>query len=369
MVELADIFRRHGPDYRARFGHRMPTSHLVAMQDIAQCRTEALGGHVYQCTDCRAWAYRDHSCNNRHGPTCQHLDATRWLDTQRALLLPGPSFLVTFTLPEELRPLARSHQKLLSTLFFRTSSAALKDLALDPPYLGGHIGMLGVLHTWTRDMASHPHVHSLVPAAALAPTASRWLSPRYADWLVPVPALSTLFRGKGRPHLPQANLIADLPPHLWRQPWGTHGEPAGSGNQVIASLAPSIRRIALTNHRIEKLDDGRVTFRVKQSTTNQWQRRTRPAQECIRRFLQHVLPKGFIKGRDYGFLSPACRQSLTHIRQLLAASSGHPPARHDGNTRKPDTPHPPTQQARQCTKCRGPLVLIPHLSAPQSVPP
>lgn len=178
MVELADSFRRHGPDYRARFGHRMPTSHLVAMQDIAPCRTEALGGHVYQCTDCRALAYRAHSCKNRHGPTCQHLDATRWLDTQRALLLPGPSFLVTFPLPEELRPLARSHQQLLSTLCFRTSSAALKDLALDPPYLGGHLGMLGVLHTGTRDLASHPHVHSLVPAAALPPTASRWLSPR-----------------------------------------------------------------------------------------------------------------------------------------------------------------------------------------------
>ena len=196
MVELAEIFRRYGPAYRAKFQDRMLPSHLAAMQAIEQCRTEALGGHLYQCHDCGELEYRYHSCKNRHCPKCQNAATTRWLEQQRTLLLPVPYFLVTFTLPEELRPVARSHQHRLYNLLFQTSAAALQTLTLDSHYLGGQIGMVGVLHTWTRDMAYHPHVHYLVPGGALSPEGTRWLSPRATAWLVPVRALSRLFRGK-----------------------------------------------------------------------------------------------------------------------------------------------------------------------------
>jgi Transposase zinc-binding domain/Putative transposase len=178
MVELADIFRRYGPESRAKFAAHMPTSHLKVMVAIAQCRTAALGGHVYQCTECGDLEYSDHACQNRPGPKCQNDEATRWLAQPRPLLLPVPYCLVTFTLPEALRPGARAPQPLLYNLLFQTSAAALRALALDPKYVGGQIGMIGVLHTWTREMAYHPHIHYLVPGGALAPDGSTWLTPR-----------------------------------------------------------------------------------------------------------------------------------------------------------------------------------------------
>jgi hypothetical protein len=367
MVELADLFRRHGPDDRARCGHRMPPSHLAAMQAIAPCRTEALGGHVSQCAECEALEYSYHACTHHHCPTCQNDDTTRWLDKQRQLLLPVPSFLVTFPLPEALRPVARSHQKWMDNLLCHTSAAALQALALDTQYLGGRIGMLGVLHPWTRDMASHPHVHSLVPGGALSPDGARWLCPRYADWLVPVRALSKIFRGKCKQELPHADLLGDVPAHVWRKPWVTHCAPAGTGTEVIASLAPSIRRIALTNNRIEQLEDGHVTFRCKQSASTQWQRRTLPADECIRRFLQHGLPQGFITVRDYGFLSPTCRPSLTHIQPLLTAAAGHLPFRHDGENPPPHAPRAVAQKTPHCTRCGGQRVLLRHPPASRTL--
>jgi hypothetical protein len=196
MLELAEIFRRYGPAYRATCADRMPPSHLAAMQAIERCRTAALGGHVYQCPACGDLEYSYHSCKNRHCPKWQQEAATHWLAQQQMLLLPVPYFLVTFTLPEERRPLARSHQRLMYHRLFQTSAAALQTLALDPHYLGGQIGMVGVLHTGTRALASHPHVHSLVPGGALSPEGSQWCAPRCEAWLVPVRALSRLFRGK-----------------------------------------------------------------------------------------------------------------------------------------------------------------------------
>jgi hypothetical protein len=342
MVELADIFWRHGPEYRAKFQDRMPRSHLEAMEAIEHCRTEALGGHVYQCMACGALEYSYHSCKNRHCPKCQHEEATQWLEKQRELLLPVPYFLVTFTLPEELRPVARSQQRLIYNLLFQTSAATLKTLAQDPDYLGGQIGMVGVLHTWTRDMAYHPHIHYLVPGGALSLDGSTWLSPRYADWLVPVRALSKIFRGKFKEALTKAGLVEHVPPQVWQKDWVVHCEPAGTGNEVLTYLVPYIRRIAITNNRIEKLEDGRVTFRFKESGSLVWKHLTLPAEEFIRRFLQHVLPKGFRKVRYYGFLSPHGRQALAQSRTLLQACPSNDRAADSGHNREhQDTPPTP----------------------------
>jgi hypothetical protein len=162
MLELADIFRLHGPDYRAKFGARMLPSHRRAMQDIEQCRTKAFGGQLYYCAPCDEQRYSYHSCKNRHCPKCQNGQANQWLEEQKSLLLPVPYFMVTFTLPAELRAVARSNQQLLYNLLFRTSSQALLQLAQDPRFVGGRLGMLGVLQTWTRDLRYHPHIHYIV---------------------------------------------------------------------------------------------------------------------------------------------------------------------------------------------------------------
>lgn len=369
MIELAEIFRRHGPAYRTKYKGRLLPSHLAAMQAIEQCRTETLGGHLYHCPDCGELEYSYHSCKNRHCPKCQNATTTRWLDQQRTLLLPVPYFLATFTVPEALRPLVRSHQTLLYNTLFQTSAAALQTLALDPRYLGGQLGMVGVLHTWTRDLASHPHVHYLVPGGGLSAEGLQWLSPRSAAWFVPVRALSRLFRGKFKAALTPAGLAASVPPQVWHQAWVTHCQPAGSGAEVLSYFAPSIYRIALTTNRLETLEDGHVTFRFKKRNTPGWQRLRLPAEAFIHRFLQHVLPRGFCKVRSYGFLSPRRRNILPQIRTLLAAGFSNDLA----TERTPSPPHPLScpmpQPARRCRTCGGLLVVVRRLAPYPQEPP
>lgn len=318
MLEVADIFRLHGPAYRQKFGDRLLPSHRRAMQDIETCRTEALGGQLYFCKQCQEQRYSYHSCKNRHCPKCQNEQANDWLQEQQSLLLPTHHFLVTFTLPAELRPLARSHQKTIYNLLFRTSSAALQQLAQDPRFVGARLGMVGVLHTWTRQLLYHPHVHYIVTGGGLTDD-GRWRSSR-KDFLLPVEALSPIFRAKFRDALKQTELFAQVPPRVWRKDWVVHAEPVGSGTQAFQYLAPYVFRVAISNNRLCTLHDGQVTFTYKESATDQFKRSTLTAEEFIRRFLQHVLPPRFIKVRYYGLLSPAHRQLLLKARQLLSAS-------------------------------------------------
>ena len=318
MVEIADVFIRHGAAYRAKFAQRIPSHHLKAMKAIEQCRTKALGGHVYQCTDCGRLEYRYHSCKNRHCPKCQNKETGQWLAVQEELLLPVSYFLITFTLPEELRNLARAHQKLLYGIFFRASAHALKQLAADPRHLGGTIGMVGILHTWKRDSNFHPHIHFIVPAGALSSDRAAWLKPRYRDWLLPVKALSKLFRGKFRAMLNKAGLAHELPRRVWKKRWNLHCKTAGTGREVLKYLAPYVYRVAMTNRRIKALHDGKVTYTVKDSR-GRLRKQTVEAEQFLRRFLQHVLPKGFQKVRYYGFFSSACRELLERVRDILGS--------------------------------------------------
>jgi hypothetical protein len=316
VSELAEIFRQHGPAYRAKFKGRIPASHLKVMTAIEQCRTEALGGHVYTCDDCDQTRYSYHSCKNRHCPKCQNEAGQQWLVRQQALLLPIPYFMVTFTLPEGWRALARSHQRQVYDLLFQASAAALQELALDPRFVGGQIGLLGVLQTWTRDLRYHPHIHYLAPAGGLSADGHAWRRARNA-FLVRVEPLSRLFRGKFRAALAQTDLFDQVPASVWRQEWVVHCQPVGSGEAALKYLAAYIFRVALSNNRILKLQKGQVTFRYRDSTTRHWKTRTLPAEEFIRRFLQHVLPKGFQKVRYYGFFSAGQRPRLQQVRQLL----------------------------------------------------
>jgi hypothetical protein len=320
VIELAEIFRQHGPAYRDKFKGRIPVSHLQVMQAIEQCRTEALGGHVYICDECDQTRYSYHSCKNRHCPKCQNQAGQQWLARQQALLLPVPYFMVTFTLPEGLRALARSHQRLMYDLLFQASAAALQELAADPRFVGGQIGMVGVLQTWTRDLRYHPHIHYLVPAGGLSADGQNWLRARNA-FFVRVEPLSRLFRGKFRAALAQTELLAQVPASVWRQAWVVHCQPVGTGEAALKYLAPYIFRVALSNNRILKLDAGQVTFRYRETGSRRWKSCTLPAEEFIRRFLPHVLPKGFQKVRYYGLFSPGQRHRLHQARQLLGPAN------------------------------------------------
>lgn len=315
MVEIADIFRLHGPAYRAKFRDRMPLSHLRAMEDIESCRTEALGGQLYFCDQCQERRYSYHSCKNRHCPKCQNDQANEWLENQQNLLLPVNYFMVTFTLPDELRALARSNQRIVYHLLFRASADALLELAADPRFVGGLVGMVGVLHTWTRDLRYHPHVHYIATGGGLSPDGS-WLRSR-SDFFVHVKPLSILFRVKFRDLLKQTDLLVDS--SVWGKDWVVHCQGVGSGQAAFKYLAPYVFRVAIGNQRIVKLDNGLVTFSYKESATDQVRFSTIPAEEFIRRFLQHVLPDRFVKVRYYGLLSPANRRRLEKAREILGA--------------------------------------------------
>src|SRR5712691_4800191 len=359
MLEVADIFRLHGPDYRAQFGNQMLPSHRRAMQDIETCRTASLGGQLYYCAQCDEQRYSYHSCKNRHCPKCQNDQANDWLKEQQSLLLPVTHFLVTFTLPAELRALARSNQKTIYNLLFRASAAALLQLAQDPRCVGARLGMVGVLHTWTRQLLYHPHVHYIVTGGGLTAD-GRWRSSR-PDFLVPVKALSRIFRAKFRDLLQKTELFALVEARVWRKDWVVHSAPVGSGEQAFKYLAPYIFRVAISNNRLRKLEHGNVTFAFKESASEQLQHCTITAAEFIRRFLQHVLPPRFIKVRYYGLLSPNNRHLLAQARKLLS-----PGRLASGPKNKPPAP---SSERLRCPYCGGHLRLTQTLKPLRTRPP
>jgi len=347
MVELAEIFRLHGAAYQAQFAAGLLPSHRRAMQDIEDCRTAARGGHLYFCQQCQTERYSYHSCKNRHCPKCQNEQANLWLQSQQQLLLPTHYFLVTFTLPAALRPLARQNQQLVYNLLFRAAAAALLKLAQDPRFVGGLLGMVGVLHTWTRALHYHPHIHFLVTGGGLN-KAGAWKAAR-PDFLVPVKALSRIFRAQFRDRLKATPLFSTLPAHLWRQDWVVHSKPVGSGAAACKYLAPYIFRVAISNNRILKLEADKVTFKYRESATGKSKRAILSVFEFIRRFLQHVLPARFVKVRYYGLLSPANRQLLARARRLLAKL----PIRLTAAITAPA----PVTNTLLCPHCGGPLSL------------
>lgn len=363
MSELATIFRQHGSAYRKVRDEPLLPSHRRAMQDITQCRTETLGGHVYQCSDCRETEYRYHSCRNRHCPKCQPGAGRQWLAKRHASLLPVPYFLVTFTLPASLRQAAYNNQKELYNLTFRTSAAALQKLARDPRFVGGQIGMVGVLHTWGRNLSYHPHVHYLVPAGGLSADGDRWMPARH-NFLVPVKALSKLFRAKFRDALKKVDLFAQVPKEAWLDDWVVHCQPVGNGIAALRYLAPYIFRVAISNKRILRVTDERVTFRYRPSDTGRPRTCTLTVIEFIRRFLQHVLPKGFVKVRYYGLFSPCLRHKLATITLWLGTGK-RPKAteKSAASTQTGDTPG-----EFRCQSC-GQVMRLVYVLQPRRGPP
>jgi len=317
VIELAEVVKKHGPEYLEKFGDRMPNSHKRALFAITACRTEAMGGHLEECDQhCGNFEYAYHSCKNGSCPKCHGADTKRWLEKREAQLLPVPYFHLVFTLPAELREVVRSNQKALYAVLFEAAIAALSKLGLDRKYIGGQLGMLTVLHTWTRAKEYHPHLHLLVPAGGLDKDGV-W-RPARRKFLVPVRGLSPIFRAifmkLARKALPKEN----FPKEVWDKNWVVFSRPTfKQTKKVLSYLARYVHRVAITNNSIIALENDHVTFRYQNATTRQWQTMALPAMEFMRRFLQHVLPKGFHKVRYYGFLHPTKRVTLKRLQLLL----------------------------------------------------
>ena len=318
MPTVADVLRQYGGEYLERFGARMPNEQRKVLRVIMGCRTGQLGTIHYQCVSCGRTHVMGRSCGNRHCPSCQQFKAKAWLQKQTARLLPCPYFLITFTVPAELRQFVRSHPKESYDAMFEASSGALKKLAADPKYIGSKKpGFLGVLHSWSRALGFHPHIHYVVPGGGLSDDGGTWL-PSRADFFVPVKALSPIYRAKFRDAMKRAGLFQQIDPAVWRREWVVDSQAVGDGRSSLKYLAPYVFRVAISDRRILSYDDGRVTFSYRKSHTNRWRKMTLNAMEFMRRFLQHVLPTGFMKIRHYGFLSPNSREPIEAVRWLVA---------------------------------------------------
>lgn len=351
MLEVADIVRLHLTPYRDKFGSQLTPVQKKALRDIQNCRTPFFGGHVHQCGHCAQKVYSYHSCRNRSCPKCHRNQTERWISQQRQRLLPCSYYLVTFTLPAALRPLARSHPKLIYGLLMKAAAAALQRLASDPRFLGARLGALAVLHTWTRAMLFHPHVHMLVTAGGLSADGQQWVKPKNPKFLVPVRALSVLFRKNMCAALQKAGLLEGVPSDVWNKPWVVHCKHAGSGQKVLDYLGRYVFRIALTNNRLVGFHDGNVTFHYRDNRTQQVRLCTISGVEFLQRFLQHVLPRGCTKVRYYGIFSPHSRAPLEGARALMIP--------HASPVAPSTEPASPPTVPRLCPYCRiGTLVVV-----------
>ena len=288
-----------------------------AVRAILSCRTAQRGGHLYQCGPCAKFEFAYHSCHHRACPNCGALKARDWLEERKLRLLPVPYFLLTFTVPEELRALFKADPKFFYSLLFAVTSRALRDVALSK--LGGEAAALGVLHTWSRQLIFHPHIHYIIPGGFLSENRLRWIRLRDSQFLLPEKVLSRRVRGLLQKQLraQRPELFSQVPPACWRKEWIVNTQPVGSGEKALSYLGQYVQRTALSSQRIVREENGRTTFRYRQSDTGRWKLLTLDTPEFLRRFLQHVLPTGFHRVRYFGWWSPAAREKWARILALL----------------------------------------------------
>jgi hypothetical protein len=310
--------RRHWPAYEQKFRARLLPSHRRAVAAILSCRTAALGGQLFRC-ECGKEHYAYHSCNHRACPQCGHADATEWLQRQRQRLLPVPYYLVTFTVPAQLRQIIRSNQLVCYPLLLRQSAASLQDVAREHKDLGAELGLMAVLQTWTRDLRFHPHVHCVVPAGGLSADGLRWVSPKRENYFLPQAALALRFRTRLKDVLQQNHptLFAQIPSVAWSLDWVADVQPVGSGEPALKYLAAYVYRTAFSAERILSDDGHHISFSFRDPKTGQTQTVPLSPEAFLHRFLQHVLPKGLQRIRYFGFLSPAAKTKWQRVRALL----------------------------------------------------
>ena len=376
-LEVADVFHRHGADWRRANAGHVSLGQLQVMSAIEQCRSAALGGHVERCEDCGHSRIAYNSCRNRHCPKCQGAAATDWLAARKADLLPVGYFHVVFTLPAEIAPIAYQNKAVVYDLLFRMAAETLLTIAADPKHLGARIGATAVLHSWGSAMTHHPHVHMIVPSGGISLDGTHWVRCK-PGFLLPVRVLSRLFRRLFLAALADAHaagrlaffgeieglcrgkaFAAHLAP-LKRKNWFVYAKPPFSGPQaVLAYLARYTHRVAIANSRLIALDERGVTFRCKDYRRNgqaRYRTMTLSADEFIRRFLLHVLPKGFHRIRHYGLLASAgCKANIARARELIAAPL--PPA-DPSQTRDAADPDITTDHRPPCPCCGGRMIIV-----------
>jgi Putative transposase/Transposase zinc-binding domain len=370
VIEVADVFRRFADEYLSAHGTSMPPSHLRAIADIQACRTEALGGHLWRCDQCAAEVFAWHSCKNQSCPKCHTDQIERWLEARQAEMLPVPYFHVVVTVPKELRAVLRANQRDGYAMLMKATAEAIIELARDRRHVGGTVGILAVLHTWTQQLHYHPHVHCLVTGGGISDDSEYW-HPARKSFLVPMKALAKLVRGKLRAAFEKRRPDLSIPDATWSKPWVTQCTPWGEGEQgVLDYLARYVFRVAITNARIVDLDDHTVTIRYKDRRLNQWRTSRMPGDEFMRRFLQHVLPKGLHKVRYFGLWHPSHREQVARVCQLLLLD--RPPAAGQVKSREdadgptvggPTADRPQPDEPRLCPHCGvGHLLQVRHLA-------
>jgi len=372
-LEVADLIRSAGAAFIERNGQWIRWKHVKVLLAIARCRTTALGGHVDQCTRCGHRAISYNSCRNRHCPKCQTAARDRWIGARQKELLPTRYVHVVFTLPAPLAPLALQNQKLLYSLLLRASAETLLEVARDPRHLGAEIGFFSVLHTWNQKLRLHPHVHCVIPAGGLSLDHTRWIKSR-SRFFLSIKVLRRLFRGKFVAGLQQAfqsgrlrfrgNLAALAQPKtfaawlrlLFRKDWVVYAKrPFGGPEYVLHYLGRYTHGVAISNHRLVSFTEGKVTFRWRDSADHNEQKLlTVSLDEFLRRFLWHLLPKGFVRIRNFGFLANRRRAAFLPLCFHLLGATQEPQA--DQNAAG-------SNGLWRCPKCGGPMVVVERLTA------
>ena len=350
MGAIKEIFSTYGPEYISRFSHAMPREHRKVIHAVSSCRSAEYGMIVYTCRECGKSHTVFRSCGNRHCPTCQSHKARQWLAGKLENQLPTHHFMITFTVPEQMRAFIRSNQRICYEAMFKASSSTIKTLAANERFAGGDIpGFFGVLHTWGRQLGYHPHIHYIVPGGAFSSEDYSWHASR-PDFFVPVRALSALFKARFKDEMKKADLIASIPSKAWEPAWNVNSQPVGKDGNALRYLAPYVFKVAISDSRIKSVENNLVSFHYKKHGSNRLRTMTLSAMEFIHRFLQHVLPTGFMKVRYYGFMHASSRISMQDVTLAVEIASGF------SQTSSRIPPEPPVYPV--CPLCGGKLVYL-----------
>src|SRR6266581_2463990 len=377
LLEVADLIHSAGTAFIERNRKWIRWTHIKVLLAISRCRTAALGGHIDECTRCGHRATISYnSCRNRHCPKCQTGARERWIEARRSELLPSPYVHLVFTLPSQLAALALQNKKVIYGLLLRASAETLLEVARNPTHLGAEIGFFSVLHTWNQKLQIHPHVHCVVPAGGLSLDHTRWIR-SHPRFFLPIPVLRKVFRGKsvdalklafqrGQLHLSgdlarlaQPKFFAAWLRPLFRKNWVVYSKPPFGGPEyVLHYLGRYTHRVAISNHRLVSLTDGQVTFRWRDSADhNQQKLLSLSLDEFLCRFLLHILPQGFVRIRNFGFLANRKRATLLPLCFQLLGSAQEPQAgQHVASTED-------ALGLWRCPKCGGPMKVVERLTA------
>lgn len=352
MGAIQEIFRRHGSAYRAQFDTTMPASHARVIEAITDCRSPACGSILYQCEDCGEPHVAARCCGNRHCPVCQQGKADAWLERQLDRQLPTPYFMLTFTVPASLRGFLRHHPREGYGALFAASSGAIKALAADDKHLGADTpGFFGVLHTWGRQLQYHPHIHYVVPGGGFDSRDGRWHA---ADrgFFLPVRALSPIFRAKFRHAMREAGLLDEIDTAVWTIDWNVNCQAVGDAQASLKYLSRYVFKVGISEGRIVRADDAEVVFRYRKVGSSRQRTMALQPTEFIRRFLQHVLPTGFMKVRYFGFLSPSFSMPIKEVKGRIELAQGFAVSAAQAAQNPAD---PVMPRAKVCPHCGGKL--------------